>query len=727
MNKILGEQVNLLMSHSRTGIISSTIAASVMVIILKQHIDTNEPYYWLSTVILANLLRFEVLRQYRSSSTDALPPEYWARLVYFSTTAVGISWGLIGLILFMLEAEPTVQMIILLVLAGMGGGAMVLLSSLRWAFLIYLVPLACPTLVWVVVAGNDDIKLLGILVVAYLYVLFSASHSIQVALLNSFTDRHEKNELSKQLMAANQAKSEFLANISHEIRTPMNAIIGMSSLALQTKSTHRRRGHLEKIQVSANILLEFINDILDLSANEVGKLKLDPAPFLLKSVIDTAQALTSVEAEKKGLIVAFDIETKVPAQIQGDALRLTQVLVNLLQNAIKFTPSKGSVILQVSVVAEYQEGIQLKFTVNDTGIGMSEDQIPSLFEPFTQGDSANRKKFGGTGLGLAISQNLVKLMGGEIQASSQLGQGSKFEFSIAFEGVIKSPMITGLHNTGNKLRILITDDNMFNREVLAELLSTLGVEVKTAENGRAAIKMIDENEFDLILMDIQMPDIDGLEATGIIRSKPGFAELPIIAITARTQAIDIKQCFEAGMNDYLSKPVNIGEIQQKILRWTGAALLTDRYTSFTDTGRVSTPSSEKTSLSEIPVVDIKKGIMQAGGDASKYRSWAQNFVNVHTPNLKKSIDAFHQNDPATITQITHQLKGGAGYIGAVSLQNTASLLEDALKSGSVEDCKTVFAEFSTVFKKTLITLKSLKSVESIKANPPTTKLPEKMV
>ncbi len=721
MNKFLGEQVNLLMSHSRTGIISSTIVASVMVFILTRHIDTNEPYYWLSAVILANLLRFEVLRQYRRLSTDAFPPEYWARLLYFSTSAVGISWGLIGLMLFMLEAEPMVQMIILLTLAGMGGGAMVLLSSLRWAFLIYLVPLACPTLVWVIVAGNDDIRLLSILVVAYLYVLFSASHSIRIALLNSFTDRHEKNKISKQLMAANQAKSEFLANISHEIRTPMNAIIGMSSLALQTKSARKRRGHLEKIQVSANILLEFINDILDLSANEVGKLKLDPAPFLLQSVIDTAQALTLVEAEKKGLIVAFDIETKVPAQIQGDALRLTQVLVNLLQNAIKFTPPKGSVILQVSVVAEYQESVHLKFTVNDTGIGMSEDQIPSLFKPFTQGDGATRKKFGGMGLGLAISQNLVKLMGGEIQVSSQLGQGSKFEFFVSFERVIDLPLITGLQNTGAKLKVLITDDNMFNREVLAELLSTLGVEAQTAESGRVAIKMIADNEFDLIFMDVQMPDIDGLEATEIIRSNPDFSELPIIAITARTQSVDIKQCFDAGMNDYLSKPVNIGEIQQKILRWTGAALLTDRYTSFANTMSISMSRGERGLPVKMPIVDIEKGMMQAGGDAIKYRSWAQNFVEVHTPNLKKSIDAFHRNDSVTVKQITHQLKGGAGYVGAASLQNMASLLEDALKSGSVDDCESIFDEFSTVFKKTLITLKSLKpNLLAIKS-------PEKMV
>lgn len=700
MKKILAEQIDLLMAHLLTGIISSTVNAIVLALILQAYIGTGEPFYWAAAVLTANVLRLETLRQYRKSRFTENPPEYWARISFYATTAVGISWGLSGLMLFMLENEPFVQMLILLAIAGMGGGAMVLLSALKWVYLAYVIPLSIPALVWTLIQENTQIQLLAVFILAYMYVLYNASTNIRITLLNSLRDRHEKNALTKQLMAANQAKSEFLANISHEIRTPMNTIVGMSYLAMQKTANQTLRADLEKIQVSANILLDMINDTLELSANEVGKLKLQTAPFLLSSVIDTAQTLTIIEAEKKDLTLTFSAEQDIP-EIKGDALRLTQVIVNLLQNAIKFTPRYGKIALNVTLKRACQKSVELRFQVTDSGAGMDPQQLERIFEPFTQVDGTNQRQYGGMGLGLAISQTLVNLMGSKITVSSRPNQGSTFEFDLPFDRVVEDITPSTSIATDRKLRVLIAEDNTFNRAFLAELLTSSGLQVFTAENGLAAIKIVFQQQIDIVLMDIQMPGMDGLEATRQIREDGRAKDLPIIAITAQTQDKHIHQYLSAGMNDYLEKPVNIVEIQQKLFKWTGVQAQVS-----TRQRLIAEVPDQNGAVESLPLISYPHGLKHASGDPIKYQTWAKHFIKIHQKNLEKVTKAFQKNNYDTVTHITHQLKGGAGYVGALLLQQKADKLEKCLATPDAERCKVVFDEFSTVFQKTLDKLKT---------------------
>ena len=385
----------------------------------------------------------------------------------------------------------------------------------------------------------------------------------------------ELAEARQRAESASRAKSAFLANMSHEIRTPMNAIVGMSYLMRRSGLTPPQSAQLDKIESAGEHLLKLIDDILDFSKIEAGKLAPDSVDFDLNSVLDNVCSMIGGRAREKGLDLTVSNED-VPTRLHGDPARISQALLNYAINAVKFTAS-GSVALRVSLLEEHDDQLRLCFEVEDTGIGVSEEQAGRLFQPFEQGDASTSRSFGGTGLGLAITRRLAEMMGGEAGVESVPGVGSRFWFTVVLSLAREdAPSESAprwrdaeqqLRFTHAGARVLVAEDNPVNSQITVHLLQSVGLVTETAADGRAAVRMAAESSYTLILMDVQMPDINGLEATRTIRKLPGWESRPIIAMTANAFSEDRRACREAGMDDFLSKPVQPGKLYETLLTW----------------------------------------------------------------------------------------------------------------------------------------------------------------
>ncbi|MCM2358769.1 MAG: ATP-binding protein [Geobacteraceae bacterium] len=560
----------------------------------------------------------------------------------------------------------------------------------------------------------------------------------------TFLDITERKRAEAELLkataaaeAATRAKSEFLANMSHEIRTPMNAAMGMLYLMQQTELTDKQKNYLSKARSASASLLGIINDILDFSKIEAGKLEMEAIPFRLGTVLKNLGDVASANILGKPVELVINTGADVPDDLSGDPLRLGQVLLNLTNNAIKFT-EQGRVSVGVRLAASRDNQVELCFSVQDSGIGMTAEQQAKLFNAFSQADTSTTRRYGGTGLGLAISKQLVEMMGGAIRVASEPGQGSTFGFTARFacRGAAEAALPgagaqrsdpAGLAAPSHDaegfagVHVLLVEDNPINQEVAREILEGRGVQVDVAGNGAEAVELLTSSGicYDAVFMDVQMPVMDGLEATRRIRADKAFKTLPIIAMTASAMPSDLDLCLRAGMNDQVTKPIDVPELFAALRRWTRP----DAVTTFEPFGEALVAGEEPGLPDHLPGIDLS-GALRRLGSAPFLRRLLLSFRKENRETRDRLRSALARGDRELARRIVHTVKGVGGNLDLTDLCGTALALEQALQGEDAGTLQSALAEFEEKLSRVLEVIGTLEQAAAATAGTPEKPLPD---
>jgi signal transduction histidine kinase/DNA-binding NarL/FixJ family response regulator len=520
--------------------------------------------------------------------------------------------------------------------------------------------------------------------------LIACSFALLAGLIVTFvleTSKH-KRQLKDALnyaRSADKAKSDFVANMSHEIRTPLNPIISLTYLALKDDLPTQTRNYLKEIQSSSQLLLKIIDSVLDFSKIQAGKLVIEKLTFSLDQFLTNLSNLYTDQAQEKNLSFTIQLPKDLPSYILGDAMRLGQVLGNLLSNAIKFT-GKGSINLKIQVINQSEKQVALSFDIEDTGIGMTPEQIQQLFQGFTQSDSSTTREYGGTGLGLFISRKLIHLMGGEIFVESIPNKGSKFTFYMNFE-LPTEVMISQIRSNSSLQTqqlpsyqgesILLVEDNITNQIVVQKLLKGTGLNIYIANNGQEAVLMSVARQYDLILMDIQMPIMDGYEATEIILQNKSYENIPIIAMTAHALKGDRKKSLTAGMSAHISKPVDPELFYQTLMQWLPAI--------GTVPHQAINTADSLWPLSDLPGIDTTVGLKKFLQDQELYSKVLLEFHQDHMKDANIIKQSLKSTGKVKAKSLAHTIKGAAGHLGAIKLYQATVQLESELNNEETQD------------------------------------------